>query len=268
MKTLTIKDLRKQEVSAGAVTIWWIGQAGYILKSPGGALITIDPYLSNSCKQPCLEEGWDCDRMMPMPIEPAELVGIDLYVVTHSHQDHLDPETLAPYREAGGNGPYLAPGEAAEALRSAGVEEDKIVITWPNKEITVKDVTLKTTFAIPGSGDDLTHVGYLVKVKDGPTVYIAGDTAYEDILPDSVKEHSPQVMIAPINGLWRNLSVGEAAKLTQIINPEVVIPCHYGLFASNTTSPEMLESALRVLEIEKKYRALECGEPYTFPEAK
>ena len=266
MSHLTMKDLRAAEVPPGAIMIWWIGQASFLFKSPAGALIAADPYLSNSCQAAAMEAGWDCDRLVPVPIKPQELVGVDSYVLTHSHDDHLDPETLQPYRQAGGTGPYVAPAETAEALKSFGIPEDQIVMTWPNKEFTVKDVTLRATFAIPFCGDDLTHVGYLIRVQDGPTVYITGDTAYEDILPASVKEHNPQVMIAVINGLWRNLSAAEAAKLAKEINPEVVIPCHYDMFRSNLTSPERLRSALHILGIRNKYRVLEYAKPYTFPE--
>ena len=266
MSHLRMKDLRAAEVPRGSIMIWWLGQASFLFKSPAGTLIAVDPYLSNSCKEAALEAGWDCDRLVPVPIEPRELAGVDCYVLTHSHQDHLDPETVQAYRQAGGVGPYLAPAETAEALKSLRVPEEQIVMTWPNKEFTVKDVTLRTTFAIPFSGDDLTHVGYLIRVQDGPTVYITGDTAYEEILPASVKEHAPQVMIAVINGLWRNLTAAEAAKLAKEINPEVVIPCHYDMFRSNPATPERLRSALHILGIREKYRALEHAKPYTFPE--
>jgi len=40
--------------------------------------------------------GVNMDRMVPPPLAPRDLVGIDGYIITHSHQDHLDPETLLP----------------------------------------------------------------------------------------------------------------------------------------------------------------------------
>ena len=35
---------------------------------------------------------------------------------------------------------------------------------WPNKSLTLGDLTIRATFAIPLAGDDLTHVGYLLCV--------------------------------------------------------------------------------------------------------
>ena len=81
------------------------------MKSPGGTLAVIDPYLSNVCKLDGDRYGMDADRRIPAPMTPDELVGVDLYVLTHSHLDHMDPETVPRYREAGGQGPYLAPPE-------------------------------------------------------------------------------------------------------------------------------------------------------------
>src|SRR2546421_6025119 len=101
-------------VPAQSITLWWLGQSGFIIKTPAGVTVALDPYLTNSCKALGEQFGFNMDRMVPPPIAPADLAGIDLYVMTHSHQDHLDPDTLAGYRAAGGLGPYLAPAETAQ----------------------------------------------------------------------------------------------------------------------------------------------------------
>jgi hypothetical protein len=75
---LTGKSLRGFTVPAGSLAVWWLGQAGFLFKSPAGRIIAVDPCLSNSCEAPARE------------------IGVD-----HSHQDHLDPETLRACRSAG-----------------------------------------------------------------------------------------------------------------------------------------------------------------------
>jgi L-ascorbate 6-phosphate lactonase len=248
------------------MTLWWLGQSGFLVKSPAGKIAAIDPYLSNSCKAVGDAHGFNMDRLVPPPLAPEDLVGIDLYAITHSHQDHLDPETLGPYRKAGGCGPYLAPAETAEKLVSLGVPEDQVVMMWPNKSTTLEDLTFRATFAIPLGGDDLTHVGYLASIKDGPKAYFTGDTAYHDLLAASVGDHKPDIMATVINGAFRNMSPAEAALLTKQIDPAVVIPCHYDLFPDNLQPPQMLRTNLHILGIGEKYRLLEHGVPYTFPE--
>src|SRR3990172_1291523 len=129
MEILSNEKLRLHRVPNGSLTLWWLGQAGFVIKSPGGKLVVVDPYLTNSCKAIGKQFGFNMDRLVPPPRAPAEMVGFDLYAMTHSHGDHLDPETLAGYRAAGGAGPYLAPAETVEKLRQLGVPPGEIILT-------------------------------------------------------------------------------------------------------------------------------------------
>jgi L-ascorbate 6-phosphate lactonase len=266
MAILTMQQLRCFRVPQGSLTLWWLGQAGFIVKSPGGKIVAIDPYLSNSCKAIGEQIGFDMDRLVPPPMGPSDLVGIDAYAITHSHQDHLDPQTLEPYRAAGGTGPYVAPPETIEKLHALGVPASQTVMIWPNKSFTVGDVMLRATFAIPLAGDDLTHVGYLISVQNGPKVYLTGDTGYHDLLGRSVGQHKPDIVATVINGSFRNLAPAEAAQLAKEIDPKVVIPCHYDLFRDNQQAPHMLRASLHMLGIGEKYRLVEHGKPFTYPE--
>ncbi len=262
----TAEDIKTYRVPAGHIALWWLGQAGFIIKSPAGKILALDPYLSNSCKALGEQIGLNMDRMVPAPITPADLLGIDAYLFTHSHQDHLDPETLDPYRAAGGTGPYLAPAETAEKLHARGIPAAEIEMVWPNKQVVIGDITLRPTFAIPFAGDDLTHVGYLVAIAGGPTVYFTGDTAYHDVLSIAVAGHKPDVMVAVINPAFRNLSPAEAARLAQQLDVKAVIPCHYDLFPDNQQPPQMLRTNLFILGLADRYRALAHGRRFSFPE--
>jgi L-ascorbate 6-phosphate lactonase len=185
-------------------------------------------------------------------------------LLTHSHQDHLDPETLAGYRSAGGRGPYFAPAEAWEKLHALGVPASETTLVWPNKEIALGDLRIRATFAIPLGGDDLTHVGYLVFVKDGPTVYFTGDTGYEELLAIAVEPHKPDVLVTVINGAFRNLGPAEAAILARKLGVKVVIPCHHDLFSDNCLPPQLLRTNLKLQGIGERYRLLRHGEPFDY----
>lgn len=266
METLSADRLRSHQVPPGSLTLWWLGQAGFVVKSPGGKLIVIDPYLTNSAKPIGDQIGVNMNRLVPPPLAPQELAGVDLYAMTHSHADHLDPETLAGYRAAGGAGPYLAPAETAEKLRQLGVPADEIQMTWPNKSCTVGDLEIRATFAIPFSGDDLTHVGYLVRVAGGCSVYFTGDTAYHELLAISVGPHKPDVLVAVVNPAFRNMGPIEAARLARELNVQVAIPCHYDMFPDNSLPPQLLRTNLIAEGIGQRYRQLEHGKPFSFPE--
>jgi L-ascorbate 6-phosphate lactonase len=266
MKSMSLRQtILDHVVPSRSLTLWWLGQAGVVVKSPGGKIVVIDPYLTNSCKAVGEQYGFDMDRMVPPPLQPADLVGFDLYAITHSHGDHLDPETLAGYRAAGGQGPYLAPGETIEKLKQLGVPAEQIEITWPNRVRAVGDLRLRATLAIPFGADDLTHVGYLVGLEGGPTLYLTGDTAYHEILAAAAAPHKPEILMAVINPAFRNMSPIEAARLARELDVKVAIPCHYDLFPDNSLPPQLLRTNLKIEGIGDRYRQLEHGVAFTYP---
>jgi L-ascorbate 6-phosphate lactonase len=222
-------------------------------------VIALDPYLTDSCRALGEQAGFNFARQIPPPLLPADLVGVDLYVMTHSHQDHFDPETVAGYRAAGGHGPYVAPPETIEKLQAMGVPAAEAVMVWPNKTYRVQDLTLQATFAIPFAGDDLTHVGYLLSVLEGPTVYFTGDTAYHELLAIAVRPHQPEVLVTVINGAFRNLGPAEAAKLAEELKVKAVIPCHHDLFHDNCQPAQMLHTNLKIHGMGDQYKPLEHG---------
>lgn len=257
-----IEEIKLCIVPPFSVALWWLGQSSFVLKSPSGTTLAIDPYLSNSCKEPALRVGLDYDRRSIPPIEP-EALSVDAIALTHSHQDHCDPETITRHRASGFRGPYLAPGETMEKLTGLGVSPAEIILTWPNKVNSLGDIRLMSTFAIPPAGDDVTHTGYLIFIEMGPTIYFTGDTDYHEVL-GYIAEHRPEIMVTVINGVGHNLGPGAAAKLTSMINPEIVIPCHHDLFADNSMDPRIFRACLHSEGIAEKYVQLHRGERFIY----
>ncbi len=264
MNKLTMQAIQAHKTPPGSITLWWLGQASFIFKSPTGKVAALDPYLSNSCKALGEQAGFNLNRQVPAPLAPEDLYGVHAYLLTHSHQDHLDPETLDGYRKAGGHGPYFAPAETFEKLHALGVPPAETTMMWPNKEIQLEDLVVRATFAIPFAGDDLTHVGYLVSVKNGPKVYFTGDMAYNELLALAMEAHKPDLLVTVINGAFRNLCPAEAALLAKQLGVKIVIPCHHDLFLDNCQPPQMLHTNLKLQGIGERYRLLQHGEPFDF----
>jgi L-ascorbate 6-phosphate lactonase len=257
-----IADIQQQVVAPGSVGLWWLGQASFIVKSPDGTTVAIDPYLTDSCKTGAAAAGFDCARKFPSPLEPEDL-NVSVIALTHSHQDHCDPETITRHRATGFRGPYVGPGETMERLLTFGVPANEICLSWPNKEHRFGDLRLKSTFAISPAGDDVTHTGYLIFIDSGPTLYFTGDTDYHDVL-EYIAAFKPEIMVTVINGAFHNMGPNEATKLTQKINPKVVIPCHYDMFNDNSLDPRLFRSCLHGAGIADKYLGLERGRVFTY----
>ena len=266
MSVLTIQQARQHPTPPGHITLWWLGQAGFLVKTPAGQVVALDPYLTNSCKAIGDENGFNFDRQIPPPMRAEDLGQVDATLFTHSHQDHCDPETLATARSAGGHGPYIAPPETVDKLSALGVPPNEIVMIWPNKTHTMGDLGIRAAFAVPPAGDDLTHVGYLLAVRGGPAVYFTGDTDWSDVLVDAMVPHKPDVLVTVINPAFRNLSPVQAALLARRLDVKAVIPCHYDLFADNCLPPQLLHTNLKLQGIGDRYRLLRHGEAFNWPE--
>src|SRR5689334_17535112 len=90
-----MQEIRDFAVPKNSVALWWLGQSGYIFKSPEGTLAAFDLYLTDSCNG--LVPGLDLKRRVPVLIEPED-VNVDIFACTHNHRDHTDPETIARLR--------------------------------------------------------------------------------------------------------------------------------------------------------------------------
>ena len=138
-------------------------------------------------------------------------------------------------------------------------------MVWPNKIVTVGDLKIRATFAVPFGGDDLTHVGYLVSIDKGPAIYFTGETDYNEVLASAAGPHKPDVLVTVINGAFRNLGPAEAARLAKQLDVKMVIPCHHNLFRDNCMPPQMLHTNLKLQGIGERYRLLQEGVAFDYP---
>ena len=60
-----MQEIRAFRVDKGSVAIWWLGQNGYIFKTPEGTLVSTDMYLSNNCAMAYQNSGVDLSRRVP-----------------------------------------------------------------------------------------------------------------------------------------------------------------------------------------------------------
>jgi len=95
MKDFAVKVLTAQ-IAPGSVGVFFLGQAGFILKTPAGKLIAVDPYLSNCC-----ERCFGFKRLMPQILGPDELT-FERLLLSHAHYDHFDPDSI-PMLMSGGH---------------------------------------------------------------------------------------------------------------------------------------------------------------------
>lgn len=254
-----MREIREYAVPKNAVALWWFGQSGYIFKTSEGTLTSVDLYLTDSCNglEPCM----DLSRKVPVMIAPEDL-DVDIFTCTHNHQDHTDPFTIRGLRSKDTTH-FIGPHPSCNIYRNENVEEGRIVPTWPQNVVEMRDVRITGTFALPTDDSDLNHMGYVYQFGSGPKIYVTGDTDMSELL-FSVEKQKPDIVITVINGGFNNLSHWEAAEVCGKIKPKVAIPCHYDMFPDNSVDPKQFRATLALKAHGVAYQELVHGKPYLF----
>jgi len=256
----------RYEPDPGKTAIWHLGQNSWILKGAAtaegpGRLVAIDPYLTDFCASKRTRNRVPKSRLLPVFVEPEDLK-VDVVVITHSHPDHADPftlERLAIKQTA----TFLSPWQGLKILTEAGIPESQQLLMHPLQTRNVQGVEFTGTFAEPTDFTDLNHMGFVVRFPGGKAYYNSGDTAKTALL-EHVKSFHPDLMSICINGGYHNLSHWEAAELTALIHPKVVMPAHYDMMPHNLQSPHMFRKSLYEKTKTVQYYRLDYYTAYEF----
>jgi L-ascorbate metabolism protein UlaG (beta-lactamase superfamily) len=101
--------------------------------------------------------------------------------------------------------------------------------------------------------------GFLISVKNGPTIYHTGDT---DVFSDMalIKQfHKVDVMLACIGGHF-TMGPERAAMAVKLVGAKTVIPMHFGTFPILNGTPEELAKALKAEGSKAKVKTMTIGE--------
>jgi L-ascorbate metabolism protein UlaG (beta-lactamase superfamily) len=238
----------------GQVALWWLGQAGFGLRGSTANLL-VDPFLADHP-----------DRLFPPPFRPDQVGGLDVVAVTHDHLDHLDEESLPGLAEASPDARFVVPQPLVERVADLGIPSERVTGAQPDRPLELNGLTIHP---VPAShGDDPTegygfglersdglyrYLGYVFDLG-GVRVYHAGDTIPYEGMEERLRELRVDVALLPINGrdarregqgIVGNLDEEEAATLAAAIEPDLLVPMHYDMFASNPGSPERLVELAR-----------------------
>jgi L-ascorbate 6-phosphate lactonase len=236
--TALAREIRGTSVAAGTLAIWYLAQAGFCLKTSGGTLVYLDPYLSDCCHR-----LFGFQRMIPAVIAADELAA-DVLISTHAHADHLDPDALAAIAAHPATR-FVGSLDCESVYAAHGVSRERCTLLRPGEAAACGEVTIRATYADHG---DLAPdaIGVLI-VAEGITVYDVGDSAFR---PDDIVrslDRPVDVMIAPINGAFGNLDAAEACRLAAAIRPRLLIASHFGMFVEHGGDPaQFLEAARRL----------------------
>ncbi len=201
------QEIATTRVRPGTLVLWWLYQSGVVLKSSGGTVVAVDPYLSDS-----VTRSYGIARNVPAPLDAAE-ADLDALLATHSHEDHLDPDSLASFLSHDRTR-LIGPPMAVEKALAGGASPSRTMAVSRGDCLEIGDISLRAVHARHLFGPEPTPdaVGFVVEA-DGVSVYHSGDTEYDkDIVADT---HGVTVSLISMNGTNGNMNAYEAA-LTRV----------------------------------------------------
>lgn len=227
----------------GEAALFWLGQAGFLVKNSAGELMAVDPYFSD------MAERLDGNkRLMPPLMEPEEL-NADLLLATHYHCDHLDLDSL-PAMMACGTRLFCCPQSAKEALK-ADIRPEQMQVMPCKTAADYLGFHIESVFADHGDAAP-EAVGFIVETE-GIRIYFSGDTSYQAKRMRDAAEREIDILIVPINGEYGNMNERDAAMLAAQTKARLTIPSHFWLFSRHMGSPY-------AFELEMKANAPDCPE--------
>lgn len=244
-----IDDVNKAEVPSGQFALWWMGQHSFIAKV-GQSVIYIDPFLS---PHP--------DRQVPPMLEPEQVNNATVICGSHDHLDHIDRAVWPALAEASPDAKFVAPLLFVEKLAAdINVNPSRFVGLDDNKTIDIAEIRITGVAAAHEflDQDPMTkqypYLGFIFQSQNC-TLYHAGDTCWYDGLQTKLKDYLFDAMLLPINGrdakrladgIIGNMTYQEAADLAGPLQPGLVVPTHYDMFAGNPGDPEAFATYVKV----------------------
>ncbi len=249
-------------------TLTWHGHAAFEITIPSGKILLIDPWLNNPMN-PHVKEKQD-------PIE--HIAKADYILVTHGHFDHVG-DAVAIAKKTGAR--LIANYELGTNLvKLQGFPKEQVgfdTLMNPGGEISIADgeVLVAMTPAIHSSGmnnplatehdADLAYGGnpggFVLKIKNGPTIYHSGDTAYFKDMELIGEQYAPDVALLNIGGHF-GMEPAMAARAAASVKAKLAIPHHFGTFPVLTQDPQSFAAALKARKI--GFRAMTPGSTLVF----
>jgi L-ascorbate metabolism protein UlaG (beta-lactamase superfamily) len=198
-----------------------------LVQTAKGTNILIDPFIAQN------------------PEYPKEFVlpeKIHYILATHGHGDHISD--LVPVA-ASHNSTVVAVFELANYLAKKGVARTIGMGMGGTVQLDDAAVTLVAAEHSSSVQDEQgTHYvglagGFVLTIADGPVLYHAGDTNVFGDMRLIHELYRPEVVMLPIGGHF-TMGPREAALAVRLLEPEVVLPLHFGTFPPLKGTPEQL----------------------------
>ncbi len=245
------------------IAIWWVSNAGWLIKSDN-LLISTDLDLS-------MEE-----KIQPPPITARELAGeLDVAFVSHHHGDHCNVPTIKELAR-GSRCTFVLPQPCLKEVAELGIPKERIIVPEPLHPFDVKQIHVEPVHAIHGNQeftvltrepdfvDKIAHnCGYVLNIG-GKRFFHPGDSVLTE-------EHLglKNIDVLFVSPTVHNMYMDRSMILINHLQPAYIFPQHFGTYRETEQEAFWMhgypdELRLRLSQdLQKRYHKLSLGEMFT-----
>lgn len=265
-------DFAFAAAQASQPAVWWLGHATVLLRIDGMHVIT-DPHLGQRASPlPFLGP----ERKVPAPVRVQQLPKIDAVLISHSHYDHLDAQTVRQLIRANPGIIFYAPLGLADWLRTHGAHQVEELDWWDRREQHAFEVhcvpAQHWSARTPFDRNRTLWCGWLLRAGSF-SFYFSGDTGYSPYLAEiSERLGAPSLAALPIGAYeprWfmrgQHINPEEAVRLHRQLAIRQSLAIHWGTFELADDSLDdpvhaLKQSLLEQQVHEKEFWILRQGE--------
>lgn len=250
------------------ILFYWVGGATFIL-SIDNLKIAVDPVL---CAKGTIQDYfWFKSKRLEQAIYTEKsFENIDLWLITHNHEDHLDSIGLSKISKSS---QVISNKNSSKKLQESE-KKDFTILNWKQtKELKIKGYKIEVE-AIPAihgvnplsalfAGKVNGYYLTISKEKERVNIYITGDTVYQNKVIKTLENKTIDLLIpnmgAAKQGSWIMTLTLNSKMLKNMIsklNPNIVIPVHYGTFEHYKEPVEKIkeinDKRIKIVEVGSK----------------
>ena len=210
------------------LAITWFGHSTFLLRTPGGKRLLLDPWL---------RENPSCPEALKKPPKA------DVILVSHGHADHMGDLVLCA-RESGAT--VVGSVELCDWLGRKGLQNVAPMnkggsLQHAGLTITMTDARHSSGFVDAGQMVYLGEAaGFVIRLEDGRAIYYAGDTALFGDMQLIRERYAPEIAFLPIGDRF-TMDPIDAASACHILGVRQVVPMHWGTFPMLSGTPAALK---------------------------
>ena len=244
------------------IAIWWVGNAGWLIKS-GDLLVGTDLDLSMD------------EKIQPPPVTARELAAeLDVAFVSHHHGDHCNVPTIKELARAS-RCTFVLPRSCIKEVGDLGIARERVIVPEPLQPFDVKGIHVEPVHAIHGNQEftvltrepdfveKIAHnCGYVLNIG-GKRFFHPGDSVLTE-------EHLglKNIDVLFVSPTVHNMYMDRSMILINHLQPAYIFPQHFGTYRETEAEafwmhgyPDELKLRLSQ-ELQKRYHKLRLGDQF------